>query len=177
MSRVVLTIAILALCAGTAKGQSDSVLTHALSDSTSVLVDRLSEAAAMRDERLPIGSIRLGVVIWRIRVWAAARRILRLRACLRELQELPGITGRCARHGCGDRRRARRRTWRGIPGSPKRVCIRQAARAIVHRVGAWSVGAFLRDQRNGSGKIHLLIPIGAIGGSLSMLGRCWKSRY
>lgn len=177
MSRVVLTIAILALCAGTAKGQSDSVLTHALSDSTSVLVDRLSEAAAMRDERLPIGSIRLasssGGFVFGLLLGGYSGYELVSETCknCRESQGDALVMGAAIGGALGAALGAAFLDLRSVCAFDKRL-VRSFTGSVL---GASAL--FFATSGMDRGRSIYLIPIGAIGGSLSMLGRCWKSRY
>ncbi|MEO8194702.1 MAG: hypothetical protein ABI681_12695 [Gemmatimonadales bacterium] len=176
MSRVVFSIAILALCATTAEGQSDSVLTRALSDSSSIFIRRLSQH--LPGEKPQIGSIRLassaGGFVFGLVVGGFSGYEMSSVDCTKSCRNSQNdalITGAAIGGAIGAALGAAFLDLKSICPFEKRLM-----RALIGSgIGASTLFIAARGwdrQRSIS-----VIPIGAVGGSLATLGRCWKSRY
>jgi hypothetical protein len=171
---------ILILCPAAARAQSDSVLTRALSDSTSLLMQmKYGDSTHFPQQKPPVGSIRL----------ASSSGGFMFGLLLGGFTGYEMVSQNCdhCRNPTGDALVVGG-TIGGALGAAlgaafldlKSVCTfdRRLMRTLVgSAIGAGSLFVAAGGLENRRGRSAFFVPIGAIGGSLGTLGRCWKSRF
>jgi hypothetical protein len=183
---VLVSIVILALCAGKLAAQvdsiattalSDSALSKALSDTISLLgTDRYSELSV--PERVPVGPIRLASAsagsMFGAVLGGFAGSQMRDRDCKTDCRKLTGealLRGAAIGAVLGAAVGAAFLDIRSVCRFDKRL-----ARTIIgSTVGASALFVASGGLRERNGVSPFFLPIGAISGSMGSLGRCWKS--
>lgn len=179
LSRLAASAAMLVSIASAGQAQSDSVLTRALSDSSSLLGRIHSDSTRLPAAKRPIGSIRLasatggfmfGMVLGGYTGYEFASE-----DCTTRCRKPSGdalLTGGAIGGALGAALGAAFLDLRSVCRFDGRIM-----RALIGS-GLGASALFLAAgglDRNG--RSAFFIPLGAIGGSLGTLGRCWKSRY
>jgi hypothetical protein len=177
MRRLWRSILLLSLCSAPAAAQSDSVLTRALLDSASLLTLNESDAD-LTLQTPPIGSIRLasssGGFMFGLLLGGFAGYEMVSQSC----DHCRNPTGDALVIGG---------TIGGALGAAlgaafldlKSVCTfdKRLMRTLIgSSVGASALFIAAGGLDHRRGRSAFFVPIGAIGGSLGTLGRCWKSR-
>jgi len=180
MKRLTLSLVILGLCSLDAEAQSDSLLTRVLSDSTSLLMTlKYGDSTRFPPQKPPIGSIRL----------ASSSGGFMFGLLLGGFTGYEMVSQSCdhCRNPTGDAL-VIGGTIGGALGAAlgaafldlKSVCTfdKRLMRALIGSgIGASTLFIASGGLDNRRGRSAFFVPIGAIGGSLGTLGRCWKSRY
>ncbi len=179
MKRFALSLVILALCSTAARAQSDSLLTRILSDSSSLLQVRYDDSTRVPSQKPQIGSIRL----------ASSSGGFMFGILLGGFTGYEIVSQRCdnCRNPTGDAL-VIGGTIGGALGAAlgaafldlKSVCTfdKRITRTLIGSgIGAGSLFVAAGGLENRRGRSAFFVPIGAIGGSLITLGRCWKSRF
>jgi hypothetical protein len=176
--RLICAVAALFLIGEEAEGQSDSVLTRVLSDSTSLLGRLHTDSSRLSSPRRPIGSIRLasatGGFMFGMLLGGYSGYEIASRDC--EQCRNPTADGMLLGGAIGGALGAALGAAFLDLSSVCRFDGRIARTLIGSGIGATALfmaaGGLDKDGRSA-----FFIPIGAIGGSLGTLGRCWRSRY
>jgi len=179
MKRLALSLAILTLCPAVAGAQSDSLLTKVLSDTTSLLQIKYEDSTRFLPQRPPIGSIRL----------ASSSGGFMFGLLLGGFTGYEMVSQHCdhCRNPTGDALVVGG-TIGGALGAAlgaafldlKSVCTfdKRLMRTLLGAgVGAGTLFVAAGGLEHRRGRSAFFVPIGAIGGSLGTLGRCWKSRF
>lgn len=178
ITALALAAAALVLLPETTEAQSDSVLTRVLSDSTSLIGKLYSDSARLSVQRRPIGSIRLasstGGFMFGMLLGGYSGYEIASRNC--ENCRNPTGDGLLLGSAIGGALGAAL----GAAFLDLRSVCQFEGRLMRTLIGSGIGGAALFVAGGGldkDGRAAFFIPIGAIGGSLGTLGRCWKSRY
>jgi hypothetical protein len=179
MRRFSCSLILVALCSAPAAAQSDSLLTRILTDSTSILMQRkFADSTDLPPQKPPIGSIRLasssGGFMFGLLLGGFAGYEIVSQSC----DHCRNPTGDALVIGG---------TIGGALGAAlgaafldlKSVCTfdKRLMRTLIGSgVGAGALFVAAGGLDNRRGRSAFFVPIGAIGGSLGTLGRCWKSR-
>ena len=180
MRRLTLSLLVLALCSATAGAQSDSLLTRILSDSTSLLQQiKNADSSNVADQKPPIGSIRLasssggfmfGLLLGGFTGYEiVSQNCDHCRNPTGDALVIGGTIGGALGAALG----AAFLDLRSVCTFDKRLMRTLIGSAI----GAGSLFVAAGGLEHRRGRSAFFVPIGAIGGSLGTLGRCWKSRY
>ena len=162
-----------------AEAQTDSVLTKALSDSSSLLGRIYSDTTRALPGRRPIGSIRLasaaGGFMFGMLLGGYTGHELEAQDCsigCRERTTDALLKGAAIGGALGAALGAAFLDLRSVCTFDKRI-VRTLAGA-----GAGAAASFYAAGGLGKrGRSAFFIPLGAVGGALGSIGRCWKSRY
>jgi hypothetical protein len=179
MGKLFCSVMVVALCAGPLGAQSDSVLTKALSDSSSLLMQlKYGDSTQFPVQKPPIGSIRL----------ASSSGGFMFGLLLGGFAGYEIVSQNCdhCRNPTGDAL-VIGGTIGGSIGAAlgaafldlKSVCTfyKRLIRTLIGSgVGASTLFIAAGGLQHRRGRSAFFVPIGAIGGSLGTLGRCWKSR-
>lgn len=180
MKRLALSLVVLAMCSASAKAQSDSLLTRVLTDSSSLLMQiKYGDSLHFPQQKPPIGSIRL----------ASSSGGFMFGLVLGGFTGYEIVSQRCdnCRNPTGDALVVGG-TIGGALGAAlgaafldlKSVCTfdKRIIRTLIGSgIGAGSLFIAAGGLNHRRGRSAFFVPIGAIGGSLGTLGRCWKSRF
>ena len=179
MRQILLSAAMLVSVTATSQAQSDSVLTRVLSDSSSLLGRIYSDSTRLPSPKRPIGSIRLasstGGFMFGMLLGGYTGYEVGSRDCTTKCRNPTGdalLAGGAIGGALGAAIGAAFLDLRSVcrfDGRIMRTLIGSGAGASALFLAA---GGLDRDGRSA-----FFIPLGAIGGSLVTLGRCWKSRY
>ena len=179
MKRYALTAALILISATRAESQSDSVLTNALlgPDSTSSIMSVIPDSARFAGGR-QIGSIRLasssGGFIFGMVLGGYSGYEIRSQNCdhCRNPTGDALLVGATIGGAVGAALGAAFLDLRSICSFNGRITRTLIGSAIGATASFIAAGGL--DKR---GRSAFFIPLGAVGGSLGTLGRCWKSRY
>ena len=178
MRRLALSIAILALCSVGAEAQSDSVLTRALTDTTSLLGRLRVDSSRLIAGKIEVGPVRLasasGGFMFGMLLGGFAGH--ELRDCRTNCRSTTGeslLTGAAIGGAVGAALGAAFLDLRSVCAFDRRL-LRSLVGTAVGASALFAAGGGLEKRR---GRSAFFIPIGAIGGSLGTLGPCWKSRF
>ena len=180
MRRLTFALLSLALCSTSVDAQSDSLLTRVLTDSSSLLMQiKYGDSSRFPQQKPPIGSIRL----------ASSSGGFMFGLLLGGFAGYEIVSQRCdhCRNPTGDAL-VIGGTIGGALGAAlgaafldlKSVCTfegRLLRTLLGSGIGAGTLFVAAGGLDNRRGRSAFFVPIGAIGGSLGTLGRCWKSRF
>ena len=179
MKRLAFSFVILALCSTQGRAQSDSLLTRVLTDSSSLLMQiKHGDSLYVRDKP-PIGSIRLasssggfmfGLLLGGFTGYEiVSQRCENCRTPTGDALVVGGAIGGALGAALG----AAFLDLKSVCTFDKRIM-----RTLVGSgIGAGSLFVAAGGLKNRRGRSAFFVPIGALGGSLGTLGRCWKSRF
>jgi hypothetical protein len=177
VKRLILSLAVIALCSTSARAQSDSLLTHVLLDSASLF--GVNSEFAQVSQKPPIGSIRLasssGGFMFGLLLGGFTGYEIVAEGCdhcrnpTGDALVVGGVIGGALGAALG----AAFLDLRSVCSFDKRIM----RTLIGSTVGASALFVASGGLEHRRGRSAFFVPIGAIGGSMAMLGRCWKSRY
>lgn len=182
MRPIALSIVLLAFYVTEANAQSDSVLTKALSDPSSLLGRITADSNRTNDlPKVEIRAIRLasssGGFMFGIVLGGFAGHELGSRNCsgksCRETTADALLTGAAIGGAAGAGLGAAFLNLRSVCAFDRRI-LRTLIGAAVGASALYAAGGGLEKRR---GRSAFFTPIGAIGGSLGTLGPCWKMRF
>jgi hypothetical protein len=180
MKRLAISIALVALFLTDAEAQSDSVLTRALSDTTSLLGRLSQESSPVKVQKFEVQAIRLssasGGFVFGMVLGGFAGHEISDADCTRNCRRPAGealLTGAAIGGTVGAALGAAFLNLESVCGFNRRI-LRTVIGTAVGASALFAATGGLEERR---GRSAFFIPIGAIGGSLATLGPCWKSRY
>ena len=179
MRRLGLVAVLVMLFTSKGEAQSDSLLTRVLSDSTSLLEVLHNDSAKALPSRLQIGPARLasstGGFMFGMLVGGFVGSQMSAESCTGQCRDETTrglLAGAAIGGGIGAGLGAAFLDLRSVCKFDKRL-MRTLIGSSVGAYAAYSVAGGLGK----TGRSAFFIPIGAIGGSLGTLGRCWQSRF
>jgi hypothetical protein len=175
-----IALAVLALISTRVEAQSDSALTRALTDTTSLL-GRLSQPRKVAElAKVEVRAVRLasasGGFMFGIVLGGFAGHEIRNENCRTNCRTATGdalLTGAVIGGTIGAGLGAAFLKLRSSCSFDRRI-VRTMAGAVVGAAALFAAGGGLEKRR---GRSAFFVPIGAIGGSLGTLGPCWKMRF
>ena len=178
-SLLVVSAAMVMLVPSTASAQSDSVLTRVLSDSSSLLGRIYSDSTRLPSAKRSIGPIRLasstGGFMFGMVLGGYAGYEIASRDCTTKCRNPSGdglLRGGAIGGALGAALGAAFLDLRSVCRFDGRIM-----RTLIGS-GLGASALFLAaGGLDSDGRSAFFIPLGAIGGSLGTLGRCWRSRY
>ena len=181
MRPLAVSLVLLAFFAAPVEAQSDSVLTRALSDPSSLLGRVRADSNHTNDlPKVEIRAIRLasssGGFMFGIVLGGFAGHELGNRNCTSNCRETTAdalLTGAAIGGAIGAGLGAAFLNLRSVCAFDRRI-LRTLIGAAVGASALYAAGGGLEKRR---GRSAFFTPIGAIGGSLGTLGPCWKMRF
>lgn len=177
LRRLILSLAVTALASTSARAQSDSLLTHVLLDSATLF--NVNSEFAQVSQKPPIGSIRLasssGGFMFGLLIGGFTGYEMVSQSCdhcrnpTGDALVVGGVIGGALGAAVG----AAFLDLKSVCSFDKRI-MRTLIGSTVGASALFIASGGLDHRR---GRSAFFVPIGAIGGSMAMLGRCWKSRY
>jgi amino acid transporter len=166
-----------AVCSTSARAQSDSLLTHVLLDSATLF--NVNSEFAQVAQKPPIGSIRLasssggfmfGMLVGGFTGYEmVSQNCDHCRNPTGDALVVGGVIGGALGAALG----AAFLDLKSVCSFDKRIM----RTLIGSAAGASALFVAAGGMEHRRGRSAFFVPIGAIGGSMAMLGRCWKSRY